>query len=104
MKERILCAAIWYKNEEKPVHSVTNLDKGVVIGGFGHANIIGTYKSLTGERTPEQEYEQGFLTSKNRFVSRNEAAKIAFESKQVDWDETMIEWDKIELYSEDINK
>ena len=95
MKERILCAAIWYKNEEKPVHSVTNLDKGVVIG---------TYKSLTGERTPEQEYEQGFLTSKNRFVSRNEAAKIAFESKQVDWDETMIEWDKIELYSEDINK
>ena len=40
------------------------------------------------------EYEQGFLTSKNRFVGRDEGGRIAFEAGQIDVIKT--------LYSEDL--
>lgn len=74
--EKILCAAIWFKDYPKAVHSVTNIDKGIVLCGHRHGHIIGQFISLTGKRCvlPEAgEYEQGFLTDKNRFLNRDEA-------------------------------
>lgn len=86
MSEHVICAAIWYK-EQKRAHSLpVNVDKGVVICGHRHPHCIATFIALTGKRsvlTECGEYEQGFLTNLNRFVSRAEAAIIAFEARQI---------------------
>ena len=66
-----------------------NINNGIVICGWRHGNCIAINKSLTGYRTVTfaedgvGDHEQGFLTSKNRFVDRYEAMKIAFEAGQV---------------------
>jgi hypothetical protein len=84
--EYILCAAIWYK--EIPLKKIIdgvlpkNCDKGLVILGHRHGQCMWTMSSLTGLRTCEigedcsGEHVQGFLTSKNRFVDREEGAQI----------------------------
>lgn len=104
-KEYILCAAIWYK--EIPLVKVINgvlpknCDKGLVVLGHRHGQCMWTMGSLTGLRSVTNapdgvgEYEQGFLTNTNRFVGREEAAQIAFDSKQ-------IKQHTITLYSEDL--
>lgn len=104
--ERILCSAIWYK-DIKPVESkfdihgkvnVTNVDRGIVICGHRHYNCILTLIHVSGYSTNMTdcgEYEQGFLTSKNRFVDRKEAADIAFIAEQIKEPLTI-------LYSEDV--
>lgn len=95
-KERVLCAAIWYKDFDAPVHTVTNLNKGVVMCGFRHGLIIGQCTQLLGKRQFEMgKYVQGFLTTKNRFLDREEAHKL-FK------DNGGIPEFKDELYSEDL--
>jgi len=85
-QEYILCAAVWYmeipiKKElsfEAAVRPV-NCDRGLVFCGYRHAHCMYTMVSVTGLRSVESEvgnYVQGFLTSKNRFVDREEGAKI----------------------------
>ncbi len=93
-KEYILCAAIWYK--EIPLKKVikgvlpVNCNTGLVVTGHRHGQCMWTMGSLTGFRSVENgdnsigKYEQGFLTNRNRFVGRKEAAIIAFEAKQID--------------------
>ena len=77
MEEKILCAAIWYKDFDKPVHSPINTECGVVMCGFRHSHIIGQCLELLNKKPIEiGEYVQGFLTSKNRFVDRIEGAEI----------------------------
>ena len=77
--EKIICAAIWYKNFDKPIHSPINIDKGVVMCGHRHGHIIGQMLSIANLRTctfaedATGEFIQGFLTDKNRFLDRNEA-------------------------------
>jgi hypothetical protein len=90
MKEYILCAAIWYKDlPNKITQSLpVNCDSGIVILGYRHGQCIHTLLSLKGLRTVEKapdgvgKHVQGFLTSKNRFVDRKEAAQIAFDMGQ----------------------
>lgn len=94
-KEYILCAAIWYKDFTPPVHNVKNIDRGVVLCGYRHGYIMGQFKTLTGNRTPAFNHEQGFLTSKNRFIDRKEAHKLFIENGGIP------EFEK-ELYSEDL--
>jgi len=105
MKEYILCAAIWYK--EIPLKKIIdgvlpkNCDKGLVVLGHRHGQCMWTMGSLTGLRSVTNapdgvgEYEQGFLTNTNRFVSREDAAIIAFEANQ-------IKEPKERLFSEDL--
>lgn len=86
-EEYIVCAAIWYKEQPTPKITTANTDKGVVVCGYRHGHCIHTFVALTGKRsvlTECGEYEQGFLTSKNRFVSREEAAEIAYKVGQID--------------------
>ncbi len=104
-QEIILCAAIWYK--EIPMKRIIvgvlpkNIDRGLVVLGYRHGQCIWTTAALTGLRTVENaedgvgDFEQGFLTNKNRFVGREEAAEIAFAAKQ-------IEEPKKRLHSEDL--
>jgi len=77
MGEYILCAAYWFPDEETPVHNAKNITKGVVLCGHRHHNVIGQFNAMTGKRVPEVEHEDGFLTSENRFVGREEAMDIA---------------------------
>jgi len=89
MSEYILCAAIWYK--EIPLKKVfdnvlpKNCDRGLVVCGHRHGQCMWTMGALTGLRSvlPEVgDYEQGFLTNKNRFVDRDEGLKISIAAGQ----------------------
>lgn len=104
MKEYILCAAIWYKElplikpEVLRIRGLApyNVDRGVVFCGWRHPNCLYQKVAITGLRDAESgEYVQGFLTNKNRFVDREEAAIIAFDAHQI---KKEIET----LYSEDL--
>ena len=101
-EEYILCAAIWYKDFPKTVshYMCTNIEEGVVLCGHRHHNIIGQCISLLDKRQAELgKYVQGFITSKNRFLTREEALIIALKENQV------IDINEIRgnrLYSEDL--
>lgn len=103
MGEYILCAAIWYKDLKLKItfeHNVlpVNCDRGLVFCGHRHPHCLYTMGSITGLKSSEHEvgeYIQGFLTSKNRFVDRKEAAIIAYKSVQI------LE-EKTTLFSEDL--
>ena len=102
--EKILCAAIWYKDLpllkpevlEPRGFRPKNVDRGIVFCGYRHPNCIYQKVAVTGLRDAESgEYVQGFLTNKNRFVDREEGAIIAYDTRQ-------IEQQKKTLYSEDL--
>lgn len=94
MMEKIVCSAIWYKKGDKLQHTCINVDEGIVLFGLRH-----TMWDLLVRLYPDYKQDhctvQGFLTSENRFVERNEAAEIAFKSGQT-------EENKKFLYSEDL--
>lgn len=100
-QEYLLCSAIWYKEFVTQKSLPKNCNKGIVICGWRHGNIIHSVLALTGKRTVTYgensvgEHEQGFLTNENRFVDRVEAGKVAFKSKQ-------IKYEKKYLFSEDV--
>lgn len=88
--EYILCAAVWYKeialkwDTPSEVYLPKNIDRGIVFTGYRHGQCIYSKCAITGLRDAESgENEQGFLTSKNRFVSREEALEIAVRENQV---------------------
>lgn len=89
MMEKVLCAAIHYKNFKSPIHTCRNIKQGIVLCGHRHAHIIGQMFELTGKRTITNgehatgEFIQGFLTSENRFVNRKEALQIAKANNQI---------------------
>jgi hypothetical protein len=109
-KEYLLCAAIWYKELPSMRLLPYNCDRGIVLCGRRHDNIIAQMEATMGLRTVSNggirsagEYEQGFLTNTNRFVGRREAYKIALESGQIK--KKKINNDKEEIYhlfSEDV--
>lgn len=72
MKEFILCASIDYD--------------GIIISGHRHGDCYEVLKKLIGEidtdKLPSRD-KQGFLTSENRYVGREEAWKIAKENNQI---------------------
>lgn len=91
--ESILCAATWYK--ELPLikpevllirgFAPYNVDKGIVFCGWRHGNCLYQKVAITGLRDGESgDFEQGFLTNKNRFVGRKEAGEIAFSAGQTE--------------------
>ncbi len=93
-KERILCAAIWFKTEEEHPHQPEGRWLGLTVCGLRHNNCY-QIAHLISKDLKNLHHEQGFLTSKNRFVDRKEAASIAFLAGQ-----TKII--KKELFSEDL--
>ena len=104
--EFILCAAIHYKDftnlhedsQKIPVsqYMPTNVSGGIVATGFRHAQCLRLLQSIIGvNQLPLTNHTQGFLTSKNRFVDRYEAAKIAIANNQCKSTVTM-------LFSEDL--
>jgi hypothetical protein len=107
MTERIYCAAIWYVDLELPrsVRNPRNVDRGVVVLGHRHGDVIKNVSNLLGLRSVTHgegsvgENIQGFLTNLDRFVDREEAAGIALAAGQV---KDMGRFNPASLYSEDI--
>jgi len=103
--EKIVCAAIWYKElPTAPANGCKNIDKGIVIFGLRHGHVISLCRTLTGKRTVTfaedgvGEHEQGFLTTENRFVDREEGWIIAEREGQL----IGCSGGKGTLYSEDL--
>jgi len=103
--ERIICAANHYDDGEEHVHMPRNIKTGFVICGRRHHNCISIFALMVGFPYDEKGIalmnteEQGFLTSKDRFVNRTEALEIARKANQI-LDEKEVRGDK--LYSEDL--
>lgn len=107
-EERILCAAIWYKDiplkKEIPgtLLRPVNIDCGVVFCGYRHPHALYTMVAVTGLRSVEVADDgvgretQGFLTSENRFVDRREAARIHVRNGG------KLNYSTEDLYSEDL--
>ena len=87
--ERILCAAILFNDLKVHVHQPQNITTGFVVCGRRHHNCYATLVAILGddkwvETKMDFEQVQGFVTSLDRFVNREEAAKIAYVAGQVD--------------------
>lgn len=99
--EHILCAAIWVDTGkvEQPARSYGYPKTGLLFTGWRHPDCFVTLNAwasyLSKERRAEIGKEQfagrnqGFLTSRGRFVDRREAFEIALKAKQIpeEWDE-----------------
>lgn len=72
--EHILCAAVRLKKD--------NSDQPIILGGYRHADCFGSAIQL-GYTGFIDENDQGFLTSKGRFVDRTEALTIARRADQL---------------------
>lgn len=98
--EYIICAAIWFDDDiDRELPEIKD-KTGFVIAGRRHHNCFHIASVLTGGGRiclPQKEV-QGFLTNKNRFVDRIEAADIAFKAGQIDQPTTH----KLGLFSEDL--
>lgn len=97
--EYILCSAIWFDDGiDTYIHQPNNINTGYVVCGHRHHNCFTITAMLQGllrkERNTRKE-AQGFLTNRNRFVNREEAADIAYASGQ-------IKEKKKQLFSEDL--
>lgn len=99
--ERILCAAIWFDDGKHYELQPKNISTGIVLCGWRHGCIFPQIGGLVRERQNLGIYEkeQGFLTSKNRFVDRKEALLIAKAANQLIDQDT---FDSERLFSEDL--
>lgn len=79
-KEYILCAAIKRIKPRETNCGYYNNDIHKIELGYRHHDILQRFPEEV-SRKPD---DQGFYTSKGRFVSRQEAAKIAYKSDQIE--------------------
>lgn len=89
LPEKIVCSAVHYDDGQKHDHQPKNIETGYVTFGLRHHNCITTHaiiqraKGFGPGEGPRIEKEQGFLTNKDRFVDRKEAALIAIQQGQI---------------------
>ena len=80
-EEYILCAAIYFNDNKKHEHQPKNIEIGFVVCGRRHHNCFIIAKILGLDKSNFSENKgniiQGFLTSKDIFLDRKEAAKLA---------------------------
>jgi hypothetical protein len=94
---KILCAAVYCKTSGKHLAQPINIETGFVVCGYRHDACYMTLTHL--HNFNFQNTIAGFLTSDNRFVTRVEAADIAFNANQL---LPHIKEKPIELISENI--
>ena len=84
-KPYIICAAIWFKDENIHVHQPRNIISGLVVAGRRHHNCYLTAFALKDQEFIEKlDNVQGFITSDDRFLDRKEAGKLALEVGQIE--------------------
>jgi len=89
MKERIICAAIYYNDGIHRELQPRNIETGIVVCGWRHGNCNVILNAIF----PNRDYIinnkdskttiQGFLTDKGNFVNREFGGRIAFEAGQI---------------------
>lgn len=82
-KEYILCAAIYVNDRLYHEHQPLNIQEGYVILGRRHHNCFQVL-SMVGRPWKLFPNVQGFLTSKDRFLNRTEAAELARTTDQIE--------------------
>jgi hypothetical protein len=84
-EEYILIPAVWLNDGEKHDYQPINTKTGLVILGYKHIGCHYVIDKLTGRylQFETNKDSQGFVTSKNRFVSRSEAFLIAKKQGQI---------------------
>jgi hypothetical protein len=101
--ERIACSAIYHNDRRKHGNQPRNIKTGYVTCGLRHSNCWGTKAAATDLGPSEVRNAsgdivnisktkgytkpiQGFLTTHNRFLTREESAKVAYLAGQIgDW-------------------
>lgn len=79
-KEYIICAAIKRNNPRECIKHYYENDLYDIEIGYRHCDIFARF----GDEISKNPYDQGFYTSKGRFVDRYEAMMIAYKCGQVD--------------------
>ena len=100
--ERILCAAIYFDDEIVWLFQPENIVSGYVLCGYRHHIILEQTRCVGLVKEPKDRLDmkqvQGFLTSHNRFVGREEARELALKSGQITNDSLH----ETKLFSEDL--
>lgn len=81
--EYVMCAANYYDDGKDHQMQPYNIDKGFVIGSWRHA--CGGYAYMAANPTSKRwdNCEQGFLTNKNRFLTREQSLELVKENGQL---------------------
>lgn len=79
-QERILCAAVNYIADRPYDDQPEGIDHGYVVSGYNHDEIHSLTDQIVSGHDYTSFFEEGFLTSFNRFVDRKEAFKIALDT------------------------
>lgn len=97
-KEIVVCAAIWVQDYKNKPHGPINIPSGTVFCGLRHCSIISQLAAYG--IAHKNRSVQGFLTSKNRFLTREEASELVRNNNQ----EMVVDRNAIreQLYSEDL--
>lgn len=80
--EWVMCAANWYNDGKDYLYQPYNIDKGFVICGWRHPCCGYSYMAANPNTKRWDRCEQGFLTTKNRFLTREEALKLVIQTGQ----------------------
>ena len=88
-KEYILCAAIWYNDGIRRSFNPSPFESGLFLFGHRHSDCILTLQSIYPDYSNHR-IDKGFLTNYKNFVSRHQAAKIAYECGQTEKDEELL--------------
>lgn len=98
MKEYILCSAIVRLKPRKCHNDYYVNDILFIEIGYRHCDILHRFEGEVSKNNKDQ----GFYTSKGRYVTRQEAYKIAFDNNQIIGPNKGIPKNSIGLTSEDL--
>lgn len=93
-QEYVLCAAVYYDDGIERVHQPKNIKTGIVVCGRRHHNCLMTFAEFAYDRD-HTKVKQGFLTNEDRFITRKEAAQLAYKCGQISKEQKT-------LFSEDL--
>ena len=83
VKRMVVCAANYYVHDTVYKGQPKNIKRGIVVCGYNHGACFAMLYYLFPDRRYIPKTIEGFITSDNRFVSREVALKIATEAEQI---------------------
>ncbi len=82
-REYVMCAANYHDDGIDHIHQPFNINTGFVIGGWRHGNVGASYMAANKDAKNWHDAIQGFLTTKNRFLTRAEALELVKSNGQL---------------------
>jgi len=82
--EWVMCAANWYNDGKDHPYQPYNIPSGYVICGWRHPCCGYAYMGANPNAKAWDRCEQGFLTTKNRFLTRSETLELVISTGQHD--------------------